>query len=206
MGQLSGKAIAALLISSNSLQFLSIAGHNNIGDVGLQAIAAALHENVSLKSLDISGIGCTSSGLHRLAAALAENDAITSLNCNGTTFTRVLGLCCGVYVCCGCVILPAGNNISHLGARSLGAVLRAHKSLATVHLEGNCVGVTGALHISNALRTSPALTCLSLDGNNIGPDGCKSLCDALKDQSVLRQLSLNGTAVLRRVVRLFVTL
>jgi Leucine Rich repeat len=84
MGQLSGKAIAALLISSNSLQFLSIAGHNNVGDVGLHAIAAALHENVSLKSLDISEIGCTSSGLHRLAAALVENDAITSLNCNGT--------------------------------------------------------------------------------------------------------------------------
>lgn len=68
MGQLSGLAIAAVLLCCKSFRYLNVSGHNNVGDVGLHAIASALHENVTLKSLDVSRASTLSLSLSSCAS------------------------------------------------------------------------------------------------------------------------------------------
>ena len=52
---------------------------NPLGDEGAAALAAPLHRNRALRTLDLRGCGVTGVGAALLAAALGENQVLTEL-------------------------------------------------------------------------------------------------------------------------------
>lgn len=128
-------SLERIVNQSNQCNYL--AGFNDIGDAGVEALARSLEDNSTLQILHLSGNAVTANGLRFLSKALEVNTTLVSL-----------------YL--------SGNSGSTAGARALAKSLHTNVSLQVLCLNGNNVQEQGALCIGEMLKINRALTHLNL--------------------------------------------
>ena len=101
----------------------------------VRALAAALEENSTLTSLDLSWNEIGDKGATSMAAALEKNSTLTSLDLSE-------------------------NEIGHIGAASLAAALQKNSTLTSMSLRGNDIGDEGVASLAAALEKNYALEVL----------------------------------------------
>ncbi|XP_067850876.1 NLR family CARD domain-containing protein 3-like [Heptranchias perlo] len=149
--------LASTLRTSQRLTALEL-GYNNLGDVGVQRLSAALKDpNCKLQTLGLYRNNLTSACCPDLADALTASSTLTELNLTS-------------------------NSLQDSGAKSLFAALRNPCcTIQEVNLKGN--GLTGACcdDILSALRVSRTLRKLNLCSNNL--DGSANKLQHFAQQS-----------------------
>jgi hypothetical protein len=121
---------------------------------GLEAVAAFLATDCSLRAIGLHYNGFGPQGATALAAALHTNQTLQEL---------------ALY----------SNNIGPDGAVVLAAALAANRGVVSVDMGGNAICDAGAMAMARALRRNATITDLHLDFNQIGEDGAKALAGAL---------------------------
>jgi NLR family CARD domain-containing protein 3 len=129
-------ALANALADNTTLKSLSLA-RNGIGDIGIVALAEALRHNQSLSALSLWGNQISDQGIFAFAEMLTQNRSLT-------------------------VIWLSQNAISDRGVHALAAALRSNPIIAKLYVEGN-VGVSEtALAILDEILSDRAIG--SVDG------------------------------------------
>ena len=127
-----------------------------ISNVGVVALAEALHHNTTLTWLDLSNTCCSGdAGAEALAQALHHNSTL-----------KVLDL--------------SNNTISDAGAVALAQVLHHNSTLEKLMLYNNSICDAGAEALAQALRNNFTMCVLNLGCNDsIGETGAVQLVQAL---------------------------
>ncbi len=119
-------------------------------------VVEALANNLTIKTLDLTGAGCGNAGAKAVAAVLKENAAIEEVKFNA-------------------------NNISNEGAKAIADAVKHNFTLQTIDLGSNEIGAEGAKALAEALReNTTALRKLNIAYNNIGEGGGKHVLNALR--------------------------
>ena len=163
IGNVGAQALGAALKVNQSLQKLNLS-FNKIGDTGALALGAALEINQSIQKLNLSFNKIGDTGVQALGAALKVNQSLQSLNLEH-------------------------NKIGDTGALALGAALEVNQSLQSLNLSLNKIGDTGALAIATALKVNQTLQSLNFGHNQIGNTGAQALGAALQANQTLQSLN-----------------
>ena len=166
----SGAAALAKAVEINSTLTRLYLSHNRIGHSGAAALAKAVEINSTLTELGLFGNGIGDSGAAALAKAVEINSTLTHLN-----------LC--------------GNGIGVSGAAALAKAVEINSTLTHLNLCGNGIGVSGAAALAKAVEINSTLTELGLFGNGIGDSGAAALAKAVEINSTLTHLNLCGNGI-----------
>ena len=173
-------------------------GHNGVGPVEANAVAAMVAATGSLTSLDVRSNDIVGDGAAKLSAAVFGNLKIEMFNeipikemrANSITELDLKGMGIGVE-----------------GGLVVAGLLPVMGSLTTINLSGNQLcGVwtdrygdlrgdytaEGITAIADALLVNGSLTSLSLAMNELGDDGAEALSIGLKENKSLTTLDLSG--------------
>ena len=153
--------------------------HKDIGDIGIQAIAAALKVNHTLQSLNIRNrrgnyIGAariSSGGTQALGDALRANYTLQSLTI-------------------------IGGYLNSIAALALGAAFQVNQTLKSLDLSGNYIRDQGARVFAHVLQVNHTLQSLNLMWNRINKAGIEALGAALAVNQSLQSLNLGGNYLL----------
>ena len=184
------------LFQNSNLSVLKL-GYNNLGDEGVETLAAGIAAHTALASLDLGFNNIGDQGCRALSSALISSSCLS-----GTLHTLYL----------------AGNVFGEDGARAISEVIRKGSSLKRLHLTGNRIGSIGVRAITEAVmgdggesstdrdgsldvEMHPPLDTLSLDlpagvqelflaGTGMGPSGCASVARMLETSKTMRIISL----------------
>ncbi|KAK3287544.1 hypothetical protein CYMTET_4950 [Cymbomonas tetramitiformis] len=209
-------ALATWLASNRSLRTLALPG-NAIGGndgvdlaEGFEALSAALSENSSLTSLDLSSAKMGPKGARALAPGLASCGALQALNLSGNFL-------CGrpkipSYHVGGQLHVETTGTYDASGIEALGDALSNSGSLQILQLEGSWIGgargedrVGGLEALSSFLSRSRSLTSLDVQSNMVGPRGASVLASGLARCGSVQTLSLLGNCLQRAGASAIVT-
>ena len=171
IGEYGVKAVMLVLTGNTSLTKLGLAnfGSNKITDVGAKAIALALKENETLKSLDLAHNQITDVGAEAIALALKENKTLTSLDLES-------------------------NQITDVGAEAIMLALTENKTLASLNLNNNQITYVGAKAIALALEFNDTLTSLTIYNNSTVSTDQRVLIDSLLNGNAKALKKMAATA------------
>jgi hypothetical protein len=159
------------ILSSYPIQTLSIScawdEPDHRTEPKIAAIAKALKENKSLKTLYLEGHSFSSGSGVKLAAALQVNTTLLELNL----------------------------NIKPEGARAIARALEDNKTLERLDLSHNRIGDEGAIAFAEALKKNKSLKKLGLSHNKIGDPGVKALAKSLLENTTLETLFLGNNKI-----------
>ncbi len=183
------------LFQNSNLSVLKL-GYNNLGDEGIETLAAGIATHKALASLDLGFNNVGDQGCRALSTAL-----ISSSCSSGSLHTLYL----------------AGKVFGEDGARAISDVIRNGPSIKRLHLTGNRIGPDGVKAIAEAVmgggessmdqddsldvEMHPPLDTLSLDlpagvqelflaGTGMGPSGSVSVARMLETSKTMRIISL----------------
>ncbi|KAJ3011998.1 hypothetical protein HKX48_006541 [Thoreauomyces humboldtii] len=181
---------------------------NNIGPVGVVALAKALHINERLLKLDISGNNVGSEGGMEIANMLQLNSSLEHLhmaNCR-LTATPLIALSTVLRNNTTLIGLDISNNFSNTGPHSVSVTADIQRHL-TLMLECNFSLVQircGKMRVNDAdvvecwqraLKSNLRITDLDLSSNNITRDGGTGLSRALHNHPSLITLTLSCCSI-----------
>jgi Ran GTPase-activating protein (RanGAP) involved in mRNA processing and transport len=158
------KKIAKELAHDTELVSLCV-GENNIGDVGIVALAGSLATNNSLVALSLQDNRISNVGLEALSQLLIQNTPLENLGVSGNRFG--LG-----------------------GLTSIANALKVNSRLKYLNLNRNSIQDAGAVVLADALKYNTGITTLDLDESEIGDEGVVALGVALKVNTTLARLDL----------------
>tara|TARA_B100000795_G_C22785206_1_gene434283 strand:- start:107 stop:2041 length:1935 start_codon:yes stop_codon:yes gene_type:complete len=153
-------------------QYISLAGErlwtldlscNNIGDVGAEAIARAIITPLGKTRCDVRALNLSSNGIGALPIEQKKKKGVASLR------------------------KPNASKDVGRGARALGDLIRANKSIKTLNLSSNHFGPVTSREIAHALATNGSLTELDFSrqndprhpGEGIGKEGAASFAGVM---------------------------
>jgi Ran GTPase-activating protein (RanGAP) involved in mRNA processing and transport len=190
------RLVKMALLQNSQLSVLKL-GYNNLGDRGVEILAAGISEHRALESLDLGFNNIGDEGCRALAKAIPLD---------GTLHTLYL----------------AGNLIGEDGALSIADVIRKGSSLRHLYMTGNRLGADGITAITEAILedelrrrsahesenqgeeksmmatgnhhhhhdTQMGMQKLFLGGTGMGPGRCKAFSRLLGQTTCLKVLSL----------------
>jgi hypothetical protein len=158
--------IASSLRSKSVLTWLDLAGNEDIGPRGAQALGEMLCVSWTLKVVELYECNLGDKGAVHLAVALRQNRTLE-------------------------VLLLFMNDISHVGAAALAAALPFNQTLKDLQLNHNPLGDDGVEALAKAVALS-GLRKLCLHRTYFGGRGCAALVEMLKNGSQLRNLQTDS--------------
>jgi Ran GTPase-activating protein (RanGAP) involved in mRNA processing and transport len=187
------RLVKMALLQNSQLSVLKL-GYNNLGDKGVQILAAGISQHRALESLDLGFNNIGDEGCKALAKAIPRD---------GTLHTLYL----------------AGNLIGEDGALAIADVIRKGSSLRHLYMTGNRLGADGITAITEAILedelrrrsahesedqgeeksmmangyhhdTQTGMQKLFLGGTGMGPGRCKAFSSLLGQTTSLKVLSL----------------
>lgn len=169
---------------------------NEIGDVGVEALAEALPRCPALTALYLGDNQIGARGASALAVALPQCMAL-----------RELTLCSNRLGAAGAAVLSKAlppalqslgleyNKIGDAGACAVAATLPNYKALADLSLSDNDIGDEGAIALSASFVHCHALVALYLGGNRIKAPGAAALGTMLPKLTELTTLFLSDNQI-----------
>ena len=166
-----------------------VLSENQVGDDGMEAIAAKLPS--SLEILDISHNKIGDFGASHLANALARLPELRQLyiSANGFGEPGLADIASQLPLCPNLSTLRAAKLGLGDGLKALSMVLSRCPNLQNLSLKENQMGNAAASVLASTL--TPFIEELLLDDNGIGDVGIRAIAGRLKDCKRLRVLSLN---------------
>lgn len=150
-------------------QSLRLDGFNSINDRGVAALAKALHSNISLRLLDLSGQNIYPAGARALASMLGVNRSLETLKLhqNALEDEGVVALVDALREHADTVALTAldvGHNQwgGDEAVRAVCAMLGATRTLRSLEVEQSGLGDSGTATLAATLRTQRTLRHLNL--------------------------------------------
>jgi hypothetical protein len=119
---------------------------NEIGDDGVEALAASVKNHESLSVIDLSGNKMSDKGAAALASAIPNSHELDSL-------------------------MLSRNSINDEGAAALASLLEHNPTICRVQLQGNNISDKGVAALAQALKANKSVTELDLSSNNVGNAG-----------------------------------
>jgi NLR family CARD domain-containing protein 3 len=203
--------IKRLLCSNSSLRYLVLA-QNYLGQKHMDA-NGGLHNNSTLRVLDLSGNGLRDAGVHTLMKAinqrlegcvsqLEEIDLSDNIiSCKGAHYISTL---LSNNFNTSLQKLNLSNNvIKPDGAEFLTLVMKYNHTLTELNLAGNSLccddttGIDGVQYIAESLCQSDAtnLLRLNLSWNSINNTGAIALANMLRNNAKLESLDISNNAI-----------
>ena len=193
MGEVGVSALGDWLECNNSLQSLEIS-NNNINDNGLTRILNTIPS--TLVRLIASDCNLTCNGAEDIGKKLKTNNTLKHLKIsknhigdigisvisdslhNNKTLTQLVADSC---------------EFHGKGARSIGKMLEANKTLKFLNISNNHIGDDGTTAIACGITTNTdtTLTKLKISGCEFHSKGTKSIADVLKRNKTLRSLNIS---------------
>ena len=178
-------ALAALLAVKRCALRELLLSHNQIGELGADALGGALGANASLETLDLSSNPLGDSGLVVLASRLGGNGALTDL--------RLSNVQC-----------------DDAGAAALGHALGSNRTIRSLDISSNPIGDAGARALAKGLEDNVALVVLDLRATLLADQGAIAVVDALEahaledgdGQRVKRRIALARSQITADLPRL----
>jgi Ran GTPase-activating protein (RanGAP) involved in mRNA processing and transport len=165
------RALVKLNLEDNMLCGVDVNGRGNYLSQGIMAVAAALHGNGAMTSLNLHFNNIGPQGAAAIAEALRLNGALTELDL-------------------------MWNKIGPKGTAAIGDALRGNRALTSLNLASNEIDAVGAQHLSAALKVNEAVFFeLNLSDNNLGNGGGKAMYEALQANAKLTNLDLRYSEI-----------
>lgn len=161
---LDGIAVAKLLKSNNTLQYLDL---NNTSLTGVSEIGVGLAANSSLKHLFLSSCFGESAVAKSMGDALLLNTTL-------------------------CTLDLSNNSISSKGLRYLCSMLLTNRTLTHLNLRSNTVCEIGMCALAEVLKVNHVLKELYLDDNIATNIGLAALANSLRVNWTLRRLTVTN--------------
>ena len=191
------KELAQLLVEYPQV----VGGYENstliaqISNVGVVALAEALHHNTTLTWLDLSTCCSGDAGAEALAQALHHNSTLKVLDLSNNTISDAGAVALGQTLCYNYTLKGlylSNNSISDAGAVALAQVLRHNPTLEKLMLYNNSICDAGAEALAQALRYNFTMCVLNLGCNdNIGKTGTLQLVQVLRLDTGMRHRQLS---------------
>ncbi|CAF1568788.1 unnamed protein product [Adineta ricciae] len=169
-----------------------------ITDQGVQIIADALKNNLTVESLNLDGNQISDYGARYLANVLLNNDTLTELSFkdNPGRICEFVGAVIDIKQDKGSSFLIFNEiGLNDQDIYYLSQALLANTKVRTVSLTDNRIGDQGAQHLANVIESHPTIQSLLLTNNRIGQKGAESLINALRLSSTLTTLRLDGNNI-----------
>lgn len=169
------KELSDLLLKNNTIEEMNLNQHPSymrgpIKDAGAMQLAIALHENETLKVLDLQNNQLTSLGATSIADSLRLNSGLQILKLNS-------------------------NKIGNEGAISLIDSLLGNNHLTELHLATNQITYLAVQEGMSPTTNNTTLTTLSLTNNSFQPGGLEALKIYLPFFKALKNLSINSSQI-----------
>lgn len=196
LGDLGAQALAAALPHSRALVQLRL-GNNQIGDAGAVALAAALPAT-ALQELRLGANLIGGAGAAALYRALPGVPTLARLYLheNRVGDEGAIALAAALGSAPGLQHVGLKRNaIGDAGARALAEALPAAPALQTLDLEDNAIGDGAAAALAAALPATTALVALNLGSNSVGEEGAWALVRAAPQAPRLRELLLHSNPI-----------
>ena len=146
-----GSALSEMLQVNKSLQTLTLEGNGEIGNLGAFYIAEGIARNATLKILNISKCGITSTGAEHIAQALIKNKVLKNLNLKENNLLDV-----GIILLAKA--LKSNRSLENLNLRDCGMTDASLQVLGACIVENTSITI---LHIGNTEPYSWLLYSLS---------------------------------------------
>lgn len=164
LGSNDAPLIRSAILSNPQLAVLKL-GYNNLGNVGANLIAEAIHIGGGLMMMRRNDGGGDRGGGDPQQQQYHHHPSLSVLD---------LGF----------------NNVGDEGCASLANLAVARNpSLATLYLSGNAVRQSGALALADVIASGCGLTSLHLTANRIGAKGVKGLMRSITEFDVTMQMA-----------------
>jgi Ran GTPase-activating protein (RanGAP) involved in mRNA processing and transport len=174
-------------------------GGNKLGSSNASILVDFVKASPSLRELDVSFLGISSSATHPLVDALVHNQSITTLNLSGNSIDKKLASELSR-------MIKNNKTISKLALRSCGldkaimveicASLCDNTTLREMDLAGNRMDSSEAIEqLEVALETNKTLSSLNIAACRIDANGIYTLCAGLKENTVIERLHLDGNPI-----------
>lgn len=164
LGSNDAPLIRSAILSNPQLAVLKL-GYNNLGNVGANLIAEAIHIGGGLMMMRRNDGGGDRGGGDPQQQQYHHHPSLSVLD---------LGF----------------NNVGDEGCTSLANLAVARNpSLATLYLSGNAVRQSGALALADVIASGCGLTSLHLTANRIGAKGVKGLMRSIAEFDVTMQMA-----------------
>jgi NLR family CARD domain-containing protein 3 len=148
------------LTRNTALQYLWLENVNLAENSLMVALANALAENTTLKSLSLARNGIGDIGAAALAEGLRRNQSLSALSL-------------------------WGNQISDHGISAFAAMLTQNRSLTVIWLSQNAISDRGVHALVAALRSNPVMTKLYVEGNvGVSETALAILDEILSDRAI----------------------
>ena len=162
-------AVAQALHHNSTLQKLDLS-NNSLSDAGVTAVAQALHHNSTLRRLDLSNNSVSDAGVTAVAQALHHNSTLRRLDLSN-------------------------NSVSDAGVTAVSQALHHNSTLQELDLSNNSVSDAGVTAVSQALHHNSTLQELDLSNNSVSDAGVTAVAQALHHKSALQELHLSNNSI-----------
>ena len=132
-------------------------------------LVEALHDNATLKELNIHSNPINGEGAIAMANMLQHNTILIALNMSNC-------------------------SIGYNGARAMADMLEKNTALQVLDIGSNSVGNRGTVAIAEVLQHNTTLTELNMDRNLVGDEGAVAMAEMLEHNTTLRELYLSDAA------------
>ncbi|KAJ9518781.1 hypothetical protein QJQ45_026057 [Haematococcus lacustris] len=205
------RSLASCLVSNHNITELDLSG-NRIGVQGAKALAELLDSrSCALRVLNCSHMHMSDREVVPLAAALENNQSLATLDLSNNDLGEKAGLALGnmlginitlnelelswnklrtkgvAYIAEGLkpnlalqVLGLAWCGIQDAGAAALGGTFKINHGLVDVDFCGNGIGPEGAVALSAGIAQSTSLAAVALDNNDFREEGGRALLKALE--------------------------
>ena len=217
--------IAAVVLSSNRLQVLNLAGNdlqtagmikiakalqdissltelyldsNKITEGAVDDIAAVILHNRNLKKLDLDGNYIITTGMRRIAIALQSNSCLTRFYADGNHFTAEAADDIAAFIRNNSKmqILGLGKNIlTGLGIVIIAKALQNLSTLTELFINNNQITDSAADDIEAVILNNRCLRKLDIGDNNFTSTGLSTIAKALQTLSSLIELYISNNNI-----------
>ena len=181
----------------------------NINSYCIGFLAKALHNNTTLRELNINSSKALVEGAIAMADMLKHNTMLTVLNMRNCSigYEGARAMANMLVLNTTLMELDIGwNSVGNRGTVPMAKVLQSNTSLTKLYMDRNLVGDEGAVAIAEMLKYNTALTVLylsdvpdmstwqgrAMSGNLMSPMGGAAIAEALKHNTTLIKLNIRG--------------
>ena len=173
--------------------------HCLIGTAGVVSLCDALINNHTLRELHIPNIQMSDNGASALARLLHNNNSLKVLDVShndiGVAGSKAL-LAQGICTWNDLQVLKISHNsLRAAGSEALAEALLTNNSLQVLDISYNGIRVAGSKALAQALYTNSSLQRLDVSGNEIGDNGVQPLAEALHANKTLVKLHVQDNRI-----------
>ncbi|KAL7539237.1 hypothetical protein ACHAXR_009108 [Thalassiosira sp. AJA248-18] len=192
------RTLGKKLKRSNNVKELAISGIPDVGNEELSSLAPFLNENLTLRSLDLTGATFNTKAIKEVRHFFRRNSSLEVLvlgenQCVGdegvNTILSSLQDGQGKLQ----VLAIESCGVGHRGASSISNfMINKGTSLRVLELSNNMIGDAGAETLAESIKRGHHLGHLGLNDADIGDTGAQAFGEALKSNRSLHTLSLQN--------------